>query len=142
MAFRQIEARTVVADDSNQQQVSFDRSVSLKRTEDNEVYVGTLRIGAADSEATIALGTITTGYAISLYSDYPIRVRLNGASETQFVMTSSNTPVTNFGAPAPSNCCFVATVQVTSLRLQPINDAAQTATVHVAVTGDPTSAYV
>lgn len=140
--YRLIEAHVVTADDSNQSQITFNRTCSLTQTKDLEAASPTVRVAPADAEAAITLGTISTAYAIAIFSDYPILVRLNGPSSTQFTLTSSNVPATNVGAPLPANCCFIATCQVTSLRVAPITGASQTANVWICASGDPQSAYI
>jgi len=98
------------------------------------------QVGPSDAEAALSLN-VTNGYAVAIFSDYPIMVRLNGVSSTQFTMHSNNVAAVNAGSPLPAQCCFVATVTVTSIRLAPISGATQTANVAVLVTGDPTNSY-
>lgn len=141
MAFRAFTVEVVIADDSNLNNVSFRRKATAFQTKDLEAAAPTVRIAPADSEATISIGTVTTGYAVAIFADYPVKVRLNGAAETQFTMRSNNVAAVNVGAPLPAQCVFIANIDVTSIRLTPIASAAQTANVWIAVTGDPTSAY-
>ena len=139
---RIFEIRAVVADDSNMQQVAFDRIAVLTQTKDLESASPTIRVAPADSDTSIGLGTITAGYGVAVFSDYPIKVRFNGSSATQFTLTSNNVPATNVGAPLPAQCFIGGTFNVTSVYVAPITGAAQTANVWIACTGDPTSAYV
>lgn len=141
MAYRLIELHAVVADDSNQANKSFDRTATIWQTLDLETASPSLRVAPGDVEASIALGTIAQGYAVVVMADYPIRVRFNGPSATQFTLTSNNVPAQNVGAPLPANCVFAATMLVTSLYVQPITSAAQTANVWLTVTGDPSNPY-
>ena len=140
MAYRLLEARAVVASDSNQSDAS-QVSASLTQTADNETVDLKIRVAPTDADTQIALGTIATAYAVLIFSDYPVKVRLNGSSATQLTLTSSVPPVTNVGAPSPPNCVLVITAQVTSLYIAPISSAAETACVRIIASGDPTSAY-
>ena len=132
----------VVADDSSLTQPVFGpREMSAYQTKDLEVFSTTVRVGPSDAETTIAIAPVTTGYSIVLMSDYPVRVRLNGAAATQFTLLSNNVAATNVGAPLPDQCYLAMTGTVTELRLQPIASAASTANVKVVITGDPNSSY-
>lgn len=142
MAYRLMRLQMAVADDASMSQLSFSRDAEMWQVRDLEVAAPTVRVGTADAEAAISLGTLTTAYGIAIFSDYPIKVRLNGASETQFILTSNNTPATNVGAPNPAQCFFACTAQVTSLRIAPIASAARTANVWICASGDPATAYV
>lgn len=141
MAYRLFEIHTAVGDDSTLSNELFDRFATLEQTNDLIGAPATARIAPAAAEVTIGLGTLVQGYAIAIYSDYPVLIRLNGAGATQYQMTSSNPPVTNVGAPLPAACCFVATILVSSVRIAPIASAAQTANVWLVATGDPASVY-
>lgn len=142
MAYREFQVSVTVADDSNKSSVSFDRTAFIYQTRDLEAVSPTFRVAPADTEALISLGTITTGYAFALYSDYPIMVRLNGVSSTQFTMHSNGVPATNSGAPLPPQCVFMGNIEISSIRVAPITGAGQTANCWLVVTGDPQSAYV
>ena len=85
---------------------------------------------------------MVNGYFIDIRSDYPVMIRLNGNTATQLTMKSNGVTPTNLGAPLPDQCVFVANVAVTSLYIAPISGATQTATVRIAISGDPTNAYV
>ncbi len=141
MAYRRIDAEVVVADDSSQDQIAYRRRITTWQTADNEVFQAVVRVvpGAADTQVPIA--PITTGYGIAIFSDYPVKVRINGVGATQLTMSPGAVSPTYLGAPTPDQCCYIATVQVTSLYLEPIAGAAQTANVRIVITGDPTNAY-
>ena len=142
MAYRLVEVHAVVGDDSNLQQVAFDRTATVWQTADLEVAPLTFRVAPADAaDVSIPLGTIAQGYAIHLFSDYPILVRFNSNTGTQFTLTSSNTPATNVGAPLPDSCYIGGNFKVTALYVSPISGASQTATCRVVCTGDPANAY-
>lgn len=141
MAYRLFEIRAVVADDSNMQQIAFERTGTFEQTKDLIVAPATIRVAAGAAETAITLGTLTTGYAWMVFSDYPIMIRLNGPSATQFTMTSNILQPVNVGAPTPATCFFGGTVQITSLRVAPITSPSQTANVWLVATGDPTNAY-
>lgn len=140
--YRSATVQVTTGDDSNLTQKGFDRKATFYQTKDQEEFSTVRRVAPADSEATVSIAPVTTGYFIGLYSDYPVKVRINGASATQFTMRSNNVSAVNVGAPLPDQCCFVATMEVTELRLEPIASASQTANVRIVITGDPTSAYV
>lgn len=139
MAYRLFELHAVVGDDSNLQQVAFDRTATIWQVADLEVANPTIRVGPSDSLTSISLGSITQGYAICVFSDYPIRYKFNGGNLE--VMTSSNAPATNVGAPLPAKCWVGGTFLVSSLSVQPIVSATQTANVWIVCTGDPLNAY-
>lgn len=141
MAYRKIEAEVVVADDSSQDQIAFRRRITTWQTLDNETFQATVRVLPGAADAAVAIAPITTGYTIAVFSDYPVKMRLNGVSATQLVMSPGAVSPTYLGAPLPDQCCFIATVQVTSLYLEPIAGASQTANVRIVITGDPSNAY-
>lgn len=142
MAYRLFEVHAVVGDDSNLQQVAFDRTATIWQVADLEVAAPTFRVAPADAaDAQISLGTVAQGYCIALFSDYPIKLRVNSVSGTQLTLTSSNVPATNVGAPLPAKCFYATTALINSLFVSPIASAAQTANVWLLVTGDPTNAY-
>lgn len=139
--YRLIQVRAVVADDGNLFGKTFDRSATLFQTRDLEATAPALRVAPGAAEAQVNLGALSTGYAIALFADYPVKVRLNGPSATQFTLRSNSTPPVNQGAPLPPQCVFVATMDVSSLYVEPIASATQTASVWLVVTGDPTNSY-
>lgn len=142
MAFRTTTVRTVIADDATLDQVDYDRDATVYQVKDLQVFHTVKRIAPGVAEAQVPIAPITTGYFIDIRSDYPVMVRLNGVGATQFTLTSNSVSPTNLGAPLPDQCVFVANMQVTSIYLQPISGAGQTANVRIAITGDPQSAYV
>lgn len=140
--FRSLIVEHVIADDSTLKQPVFGpRKASMYQTRDLEVFSTVIRVGPSDSDTQVAIAPVTTGYNLVMYSDYPIRFRVNGSGATQFTMRSNNVAPVNQGAPLPDQCVVVMPVEVTSLYVQPIASAAQTANVRIAITGDPTSAY-
>lgn len=141
MAYRLFQLTATVGDDSNLQNKAFDRTATLVQVADLEVAPPTIRVAPADSDTQIQLGTITQGYAIAVFSDYPIKVRFNGNTATQLTLTSNGVSPTNVGAPLPAQCFVAGTFLVSSLYVAPISSAAQTATVWVVCTGDPANAY-
>lgn len=142
MAYRSTQVSTVVAGDSNLRPKMFDGSASIYQGADLKVFTGFVQVAPADAEALIPITPVVNGYFIHLQSDYPVQVRINGVSATQFVMHSNNVASTNVGSPLPPQCVFLMTAAITSLRLAPITAAAQTANVLISVTGDPSSSYV
>ncbi len=141
MAFRTATVEVIAADDSDLDQVTWQRKATFYQTKDNEVFSATVRVGTSDAEAAISIAPVTAGYFFCLMSDYPVRVRLNGAAATQFTLRSNSAAATNYGAPLPDNCCMMVSGAVTEVRLEPIASATQTANVKILVTGDPTNAY-
>ena len=142
MAYRLFELHAVVGDDSNLQQVAFDRTATVWQVNDLEVAPPTFRVAPGDAaDVQIALGTVAQGYCIALFSDYPIKLRVNSNSGTQLTLTTSNSPATNVGAPLPAKCFYATTALINSLFVSPIANAGQTATCWLVVTGDPLNAY-
>lgn len=141
MPYRITTVDTTIADDSNLSQVLYKRKAAFYQSRDLEHCEKFLRVGPSDSETEVTLAPVTTGYFLEIRSDYPVKVRLNGAMATQFTLVSNNTAQVNLGAPLPDQCVFLATCNVTSLYVEPIASAAQTANVKVCVTGDPANVY-
>lgn len=139
--YRAVQLRVVAADDSNLRSVTFDRTLTAYQTRDLETAVAAVRVGTSDAQAQVSIAPLTTAYAVAVFSDYPIRVRFNGASETQFTMTPANVAAVNVGAPLPDQCAIYMQGQITSVWVQPISGATQTANVKIVATGDPSSAY-
>ena len=137
-----MDLKVVVADDSNLEQIVFQRSATIWKTLDLETVTPTLRIAPADGDTQISLGSITNGKFIALFADYPIRFRINGAGATQYTMSTANVQATNLGAPLPAQCAFAGNLNIASLYIQPISAAAQTANVWLVVSGDPVSDYI
>lgn len=142
MAYRTTQIRTIVADDQTLDQIDYDRQTTVYQTKDLEVFHSTVRVAPSDAEAQISLAPVSTGYFLDIRSDYPVLVRINGNTATQFTMRSNGVSPVNLGAPLPDQCIYVATINITSLYIAPISGATQTATVRIAVTGDPQSSYV
>lgn len=141
MAYRTTQVRTVVADDQTLDQVDYDRQTTIYQTKDLQVCHVTKRVAPADAETQVSIAPVTTGYFLDIRSDYPVLVRINGASATQFTMKSNGVSPVNLGAPLPDQCIFVASVLVTRIDIAPISGATQTANVRLCVVGDPISAY-
>jgi len=118
------------------------RKVFLEQTKDQQDFVTVIRVGPAAAEAIVPMAPVVNGYRIYVASDYPVKLRLNGVSATQYILTSNNVAATNVGAPLPDACIFIATCSITSVYLAPITSAAQTANVKIFISGDPISAYI
>jgi hypothetical protein len=142
MAYRTTQVRTIIADDQTLDQVDYDRQSTVYQTKDLQVSHVTKRVAPGDAEAQVSIAPVTAGYFIDVRSDYPVMLRLNGVSATQFIMKSNGVSPTNLGAPLPDQCVFVATMTVTRIDIAPISGATQTATVRIAVSGDPQSSYI
>ncbi len=142
MAYRTTTVRTVIADDSTLDQVDYDRSSNVYQAKDLIVFHTTMRVAVGASEVLVPIAPVTQGYFLDIRSDYPVMVRLNDVSGTQFTMATNNSSPVNLGAPLPDQCVFVANIKISSIRIEPIAGATQTATVRIAVSGDPQSAYV
>lgn len=141
MAYREFQVSVTVADDSNKSAVSFDRSAFVYQTKDLESVTQSFRVAPADAEFQVSMGQVGTAYGWALYCDYPVLVRLNGVSATQFTMHTNNVPATNSGAPLPPQCVAINNFEITSIRVAPISGAAQTANCWFVATGDPANAY-
>jgi hypothetical protein len=142
MAYRLIELHVAVGDDSSLQAVEFNRSTTLTQVNDLITASPTMKILPGASQAQVLLGSLVQGYSCWVFSDYPVLVRFNGASSTQFQTTSNGIPATNIGAPLPPACVIGGGFLMSSLYIAPIANAAQTATCWIVATGDPQSAYV
>jgi hypothetical protein len=141
MAYRITTVRTVVADDSTLDQVDYDRDTTVYQSKDLQVFHTVKRVAPADAEAQVSIAPVSAGYFIDIRSDYPVLVRINGASATQFTMKSNGVSPVNLGAPLPDQCVFVATMTVTRIDIAPISGATQVANVRICVTGDPQNVY-
>lgn len=140
--YRETTITTGLFDDVNQTRAYYGPStLAVTQTLDKEGFSKLVRVGASDAEAAVDITPLTTAYYIELRSDYPVLVRINGSSATQFTLIGQNTTVKNVGAPVPDKCFFAATMTVTSVRLAPITAASTTANVTLILSGDPTSAY-
>jgi len=142
--YRSIEASVIVAEDSNVEEgdITARRKIVAYQTKDLFACNKKLRVAPADAEAQVTLSPVTTGYFWAIFSDYPVKYRINGSTATQHTMRSNNTSNVNVGAPLPPQCIACGTSEVTSIYIAPIASAAQTANVNVIVTGDPASSYV
>lgn len=142
MAYRTTRLRTVVADGSDLSQVEFDRTITVNQTYDNQVFSTVKQVKPTDTEVQVPITPVTTGYFVEIRSDYPVMVRLNGVSATQFTLHGSNVVPVSLGAPLPDQSYFSATMTITSLYVAPIAGAQTTANVRVLITGDPLNPYV
>jgi hypothetical protein len=142
MAYRTTSVRTVIADDSTLDQVDYDRDATVYQSKDLQVFHSTKRVAPGDAESQVSIAPVTNGYFVDIRSDYPVMIRLNGVSATQLTMKSNGVPPVNLGAPLPDQCVFIANVLVTRIDIAPIAGATQTATVRIAVSGDPQNSYV
>jgi hypothetical protein len=140
--YRYVKAEVGAAADSSLNDPTFGPfRIVADQTLDLEQFTTTIRVAPGASEAQVAIAPVTTGYFIALFSDYPVKVRINGAMATQFTLKSNNVSAVSVGAPLPPQCFWCMTGEVTSVYLEPISSAASTATVRIVVTGDPTSSY-
>ena len=129
-------------DDSSLAELLGHGAATITQNKDNKSFVNKYQVAPGAAETLIDFSTtLTTGYRWAIFSDYPIMIRPNGVSATQFTMVSGNVAATNVGAPLPYQCVHVSTSQLTSLRLAPISGASQTANVKVLIFGDPTNSY-
>lgn len=145
MAYRITTVHTIVADDSELTRKYYDGKMVVYQSLDQETVVKRVRIGTADSDTAIDLTPLTTAKYIEIRSDYPVRFRWIGSGSasaaTQMTLIGQGVTVVNQGAPLPDKCGTIITGNVTSLYVQPISSAAQTANVTVIATGDPVSDY-
>lgn len=141
MAYREFQVAVTVADDSNKSSVSFDRSAFIYQTKDRESVNQSFVVAPGDAEFVVSMGQVTLAYAWAVFTDYPVLIRPNGVSATQFTMHTNNVPATNSGAPVPPQCIALNTFELTSLRIAPITGAGQTANVWFVAIGDPSNAY-
>lgn len=119
-------------------------NIYFDNVNDLQAYNQIHRVNATDTEFTVPISSlITASYFYVVVSDYPVLVRLVGASTTQFTMHSNNVAVTNIGSPVPDQCVMFGTCALPNnyMTLAPITGAVQTATVKVFVSGDPLNAY-
>lgn len=141
MAYRLTTIKTVVADDIELARKFYEGACVTYQTLDQEVVVKRVRVGTSDSDTAVDITPITSGKYVEIRSDYPVRVRINGVGATQFTLNGQGVAAVAQGAPMPDKCAFVAHIDVTSVYLQPIASAAQTANVTLILTGDPVSVY-
>ena len=100
-----------------------------------------VRVAPGAAESQLTLGPITTAYLLLVTSDYPVMVRPNGVSATQYTLKSNSVAAPNVGSPLPNQCVFLISGTITSLYLAPIAGAVQTANVTVFAAGDPLNSY-
>lgn len=141
MAYRRTVLHTQVGDDSNLANLDFDRRAVLDQSQDQQVFHTTKTVSPSDAEVQVTIAPVTVGYFVEVRSDYPIMLRINGNTATQFIMKSNNVQPVNVGAPTPDRCVFSATISCTSIYLAPIVGALQAAKVKIVVTGDPVNSY-
>lgn len=137
------ELSVVGADSSQQTEIAGQGSASIEQVLDQKCFSNKILVvpGAAQVQVDFS-SSLTTGYRWAILSDYPIMFRVNGVAATQETMQSGSVAPTNTGAPAPYSCFAAATTQLTSLYVQPIAGAAQTANVKIIILGDPVSVYI
>lgn len=138
--YREMSVAINTGNDSNQAAMNPSRKVLVTQDADQEEFRKTVFLGAAASETTIDTG-IANIKSLIIMADYPIRYRLNGAAETQFVLNENDVANIACGQAPLDVCFFAATANFTELRIQPITDAAQTARVTIIATGDPATDY-
>jgi len=140
--YRTTTIQVQAGDDSNLQSKLFDRAATFFQTKDLETASVMLRVAPGAADAAVSLAPVSTAYFVAIFSDYPVMYRLGASNATQQTMVSNGQPVVNNGAPAPDQCCLISTSLVSSLYIQPIAGAAQTANVRIFVSGDPASSYI
>lgn len=141
MSYRKRRLDITVATDASLTQVFADyEKVVGEQTNDNAVFNRVYQVGPADQELLIPSG-ITNAYSVTVLSDYPVRLRMNSSSGSQFTMKSAYVGLPNVYSAKPYSCVFTADMLVTSLYIAPISGSAQTANVAVLLTGDPSAPY-
>ena len=108
---------------------------------DNTFFSGRKVVNSTDAEAQLVLGPVANAYFLAVLSDYPVLVRLNSPTGTQFTLKAQKVPAVNVGSAPPIKCAFVLTGLVTALYLAPIPGATGVANVLVFATGDPSASY-
>lgn len=145
MAYRLTTLQTVVADDSELTRKYYDGTCQVTQTLDKETVTKIVRVAAGAADAAVDLTPITQGYYYEIRSDYPVKYRVIGSGSavaaTQQTLIGQGATIVPSGAPLPDKCFAAGTQLVSSIYLEPISGAAQTANVTVIVTGDPVSAY-
>ncbi len=141
MAYRITTVHTIVADDSELNGKFYERKAVIYQSLDQETVVKRVRVGTADADTEVDITPITAGKYLEVRSDYPVKVRVNGVAETQLVGVGQGVAAVNQGAPLPDRFVYLFTGNVSSVYLEPIASAGQTANVSVIVTGDPVSDY-
>lgn len=145
MAYRLTTLQTVVADDSELTRKYYDGTCQVSQTLDKEVVTRLVRVGPSDVDTAVDLSPISQGYSYEIRSDYPVKYRVIGSGSavaaTQHTLIGQGAAIVPQGAPLPDKCFAAGTQLVSSIYLEPISGAAQTANVTVIVTGDPVSSY-
>ncbi len=135
-------ASFLVATDVNQTEVLYGpNTVATTQNLDQELVVKRIPLSSSASETTVDITPLTTAKRAWITSDYPFRLRLNGASETQFVINADNGTVTNVGAALPARIAFHIPFNITAVRVQPVSGAGATANITIVLAGDPSSDY-
>lgn len=138
--YRMMKVYCVVADDSNLNNKSFERSATIWKTVDLKADAPTLRVAPADTNTQVAL-PVTNIKAWAVFADYPVQVRFNASNGTPHPMSVSNVPAVNVGSPLPPQGCIAGNTTITGIWLSPITSASQTANVWIMVVGDPIADY-
>lgn len=113
---------------------TLDQALDLKQA------LAQVSVNPSDTEFAIATN-ISNVYNCTIASSYPILVRFNGDSATQFQLTSNSVAEQNIGSTPVYTCVAVLPFKITSLKLAPIAGATQVAQVKIIMTGDPAVAY-
>lgn len=142
MSFSKFEISAIVAPDSTFVNDDGQLDCYVTQTKDLKSFCNRISVAPGVSQFQVDYSSsLTTVYRWAIVSDYPIMFRLKGSSADQYTMVSGTPPVVNVGAPTPYQCFASGTTQISSLYLQPIANATQTATVKVLLVGDPLNAY-
>jgi len=145
MAYRLTTIQTVVADDSELTRKYYEGTCQVEQTLDREVVSKIVRIAPGAADASVDLTPIAQGYHYEIRSDYPVKYRVIGTGSaiaaTQQTLVGQGVTIVANGAPLPDKCFAAGTQLVSSIYLEPITGATQTANVTVILSGDPISAY-
>lgn len=145
MAYRLTTLSTVVADDSELNRKYYEGTAVVYQTLDRETVVKLVRVAPGASDTAVDLTPISQGYSFEIRSDYPVKYRVIGSGSasaaTQHTLIGQNVAATSQGAPLPDRCFVASNQLVSSIYLEPISGATDTANVTVIVTGDPVSSY-
>lgn len=145
MAYRLTTLSTVVADDSELTRKFYEGTCQVDQVLDNEVVTKIVRVAPGASDAAVDLTPISQGYYYEIRSDYPVKYRVIGsgsaAAATQQTLIGQGISIVSRGAPLPDKCFAAGSQLVSSIYLEPISGATQTANVTIVLSGDPTSAY-
>lgn len=145
MAYRLTTLQTVVADDSELTRKFYDGTAQVEQVLDLEIVTKVVRVAPGASDAAVDLTPVSQGYYFEIRSDYPVKYRVIGsgsaAAATQQTLIGQGVQIVSRGAPLPDKCLAFGAQLVSSIYLEPISGATQTANVTVIVTGDPVSSY-